>query len=491
MKFDSPFLIVYIGTSLFSVFLPMRLGYERYSLLYRGDVGSGGGEDVVIIPWRNNVSMSTTATLSSSYAREGVEVIEEDVIEGLVLSSQSSQHSSSNHHLNGNNNHDDYSFNNEHCVQNYEPNNPPPSRSNSSNSNASNISNTSNAYLLSHIDHISMASQVAPLWFTSNYFYAMSLKWTTISSSTVLASMGSIFAFLFATRSRYGDERVTKGKLMGVVLCFLGGVATTWTDVGTNNGPTPDDGSGEDLNLRHLRYLRHPASWSHKIIPRISDLDDDSSLLILLGDLAGFFSAMGYGAYTVLIRHLCPKDENRMSMQLLFGYIGLWNMVLLFPVATWVALKDNQNIPKDSSPSNSEWEESQSDNNYDNNDYDDNNNNENIHTTLTWSIFLFLLLKGLLDNVLSDYLWARAVILTSATVASVGVGLTIPMAFVADWVMGNYDTGSTQAGQVWGAVLVLLGFVFVNVNVFGEGDYSGGREELEGNFEEDGTMMGR
>jgi len=197
---------------------------------------------------------------------------------------------------------------------------------------------------------------------------------------------------------------------------------------------------------------------------------------------------MGYGAYTVLIRHLCPKDENRMSMQLLFGYIGLWNMVLLFPVAIWVALKDNQNIPKDSSPSNSEWEESQSDNNYDNNDYDDNNNNENIHTTLTWSIFLFLLLKGLLDNVLSDYLWARAVILTSATVASVGVGLTIPMAFVADWVMGNYDTGSTQAGQVWGAVLVLLGFVFVNVNVFGERDYSGGREELEGNFEEDGTM---
>jgi len=498
MKFDSPFLIVYIGTSLFSVFLPMRLGYERYSLRrYRGDGGSGSEDNVVIIPWRNNVSMTSTASSSSSYAREGVEVGEEDAIEGLVLSSQSSQHSSNNHHLNGNNNHDDYSFNDERSVQHYEPNHPPPSRNNSSISNTS--SNTSNAYLLSHTDHISMASQVAPLWFTSNYFYAMSLKWTTISSSTVLASMGSIFAFLFATRSKYGDEKVTKGKLMGVVLCFLGGVATTWTDVGsTNTVPTTpdiDDGSGGgEETLRHLRYLRHPASWSHKIIPRISDLDDDSSLLILLGDLAGFFSAMGYGAYTVLIRHLCPKDENRMSMQLLFGYIGLWNMVLLFPVAIWVALKDNQNIPTDSSSSNnSEWEESQSDNNYPHNDNNDDNNNDNIHTTLTWSIFLFLLLKGLLDNVLSDYLWARAVILTSATVASVGVGLTIPMAFVADWVMGNYDTGSTHAGQVYGAVLVLLGFVFVNVNVFGERDYNGGgggREELEGNFEEDGTIMG-
>ena len=28
--------------------------------------------------------------------------------------------------------------------------------------------------------------------------------------------------------------------------------------------------------------------------------------------------------------------------------------------------------------------------------------------------------KGLFDNVLSDYLWARAVLLTSPTVASVG-----------------------------------------------------------------------
>ena len=35
-------------------------------------------------------------------------------------------------------------------------------------------------------------------------------------------------------------------------------------------------------------------------------------------------------------------------------------------------------------------------------------------------IFLFLILKGLLDNVISYYLWARAVILTSATVASGG-----------------------------------------------------------------------
>ncbi len=66
-------------------------------------------------------------------------------------------------------------------------------------------------------------------------------------------------------------------------------------------------------------------------------------------------------------------------------------------------------------------------------------------------------LKGLLDNVISDYLWARAVILTFAIVASVGLGLTIPMAFVADSIMGDPDVES-HLGDVLGAACVLFGF---------------------------------
>ena len=55
--------------------------------------------------------------------------------------------------------------------------------------------NDAPSLLLSHLDHLSMASCVVPLWFLSNYLYAVSLWWTSISSLTVLASMGSIFAF--------------------------------------------------------------------------------------------------------------------------------------------------------------------------------------------------------------------------------------------------------------------------------------------------------
>lgn len=490
MEFDSPFLIVYIGTSLFSVFLPIRLGYERLGghnfCGYCSDHNeSGKDNNIVIIPWKNtdhvDVIVQSSIT-SSSFVNEDDDGTDS---EGLTLSKYQEQSTQeADEHI------DDYSYDNEYCVHNYEPTPHPPCNIGSERSQHNSINNISQYYLLSHRDHISMAIKVAPIWFTSNYFYAISLELTSIASSTVLASMGSIFAFGFATCTKYGDERVTKGKLLGVMLCFLGGVATTWTDVGDDSSHS-DDTTLNGGHNHHLRYLRHPASH----LPHLFDLTNkDSPIRTLFGDLAGFFSAVGYGAYTVLLRHLCPKDEDRMSMQLLFGYIGVWNMILLSPVAIWVILlSSNDGVNDDNQegghPGDSdEWEPSQS------SDFSDEEGGDtkNIHTTLTWSIFLFLLLKGLLDNVLSDYLWARAVILTSATVASVGVGLTIPMAFVADWIMGsssNDKNGNTQAGEVWGALLVLLGFLFVNVNVFGENGDNVGEEEgiaEELNFEAEG-----
>jgi solute carrier family 35 protein F5 len=401
MSFHSPFLVVYIGTSLFSIFLPSRLMYERCGCCAgrrrttsndddnNNNNNNYNHEEVVIIPWR-------------THARSG----REDGGEGIdLMTSPSITISRDNLHYVGTATEEDYG-----------PQSPPPPRN-------KHIIIT-NSMILSHQDHISMASKVAPLWFISNYFYATSLEWTSIASSTVLASTGSIFAFAFATCSRYGDERVTKWKLLGVLLCFAGGVATAWSDV---------DAYNETEKLED--------------VDPVTTNTTSSQQRFFLGDCAGLFSAIGYGAYTVLLRHLCPKDEDRMSMQLLFGYIGILNMVILLPVAIWVIISTNNDdaLVHDSIESQ------------------DSNTGSTTHTTLSRSVLLYLVLKGLLDNVLSDYLWARAVILTSATVASVGVGLTIPMAFLADWIMGN-NNYVTSGGDVVGAVLVLVGFVFVNID---------------------------
>jgi len=137
---------------------------------------------------------------------------------------------------------------------------------------------------------------------------------------------------------------------------------------------------------------------------------------------------MGYGAYTVMVRVYCPRDERCFSMQLLLGYIGLVNAVALLPIALY-SLASSSGSDGDN--------------------------------MLTWTILGFLIVKGLLDNVLSDYLWARAVVLTSATVATVGLGCTIPLAFVSDLLLGHTHVLSIRSAV--GAVSVLLGFTVVNI----------------------------
>ena len=66
--------------------------------------------------------------------------------------------------------------------------------------------------------------------------------------------------------------------------------------------------------------------------------------------------------------------------------------------------------------------------------------------------------------VCSDYLWARAVVLTSATIATVGLGLTIPLAFISDllW-MGQPGDQVVSISSITGALSVLAGFVLVNI----------------------------
>jgi len=144
------------------------------------------------------------------------------------------------------------------------------------------------------------------------------------------------------------------------------------------------------------------------------------------GDVASAVSAVGYGAYSVAIRYFCPKDEHRMSMEVMLGYVGLIIMVTLVPLILFISAKGTIDL-----------------------------------STLTFSIFSLIMLKALLDNTISDYLLSRVVILTGATVASVGLGLTIPFAFVSDMVMGRWEP---TVISVFAAICVFFGFAIVTIS---------------------------
>lgn len=154
-------------------------------------------------------------------------------------------------------------------------------------------------------DHLRVALRIAPVWFFANWSYNASLLYTSITSSTVLASTSSLFTLLFAVLVR--DETYSLLKMGGVLLGVSGGILTAL----------------------------HDASDRSR---RLQQDDESSDALALLGDFLGLVSAVGYGAYAVQTRVYCPKDESLYSMQLLLGYIGLLNMVFFSPIAIYIIL---------------------------------------------------------------------------------------------------------------------------------------------------------
>ena len=266
-------------------------------------------------------------------------------------------------------------------------------------------------------DHFYTAMYIAPVWFIANWSYNTSLIYTTITSSTVLASTGSLFTYMFAIATH--DEQINTLKFVGICLGVLGSFITTLSDTTTSTAPSQSNIAASIATSNDDFSYNDPVSDT----TNQSSSSSTTTILPMLGDLLGVISAIGYGAYAVQTRIYCPKNESLYSMQILLGYIGLCNLIVLSPFAIYLLLSGQ--------------------------------------SQLTWIIVGFLVLKGLFDNVLSDYLWLRAVILTNATTATVGLGLTIPLAFASDILLGKQ--GVLRMEQILGAITVLVGFVLVNI----------------------------
>lgn len=136
------------------------------------------------------------------------------------------------------------------------------------------------------------------LWFGANYFAAACLEYTTVASSTILASTSSIWTLLCG--SLLHVERFTVRKLLGVAASLAGVVLISSLDVG---GDT-DENRG---------------SFPHK-----------SPRELALGDAMAFLSAVLYGFYAVFMKKRIG-DESKVNMPLFFGLVGLFNVILLWP----------------------------------------------------------------------------------------------------------------------------------------------------------------
>lgn len=234
-----------------------------------------------------------------------------------------------------------------------------------------------------HMHALRAALIIAPLYFLANCLYNYSLFMTSVSSSTIISNLAASFTLLFSWLA--GLESITLPKVSGLLLCFCGAIA-----VGLND-----------------------AEGSKQVERSVS------------GDLVALLAAMGYGAYTTLIRLQLP-DEESVSMQLVLGYIGLVVLCACLPVILLLLALGVHQL---------QWQ-------------------------VSWTALGFIVLGGLCDNVFSDYLWARAVVLTSPTVATVGMSITIPFAMLSDLMLQK--SKAPPLGSLAGAGLVICGFCLVN-----------------------------
>lgn len=74
---------------------------------------------------------------------------------------------------------------------------------------------------------------------------------------------------------------------------------------------------------------------------------------------------------------------------------------------------------------------------------------------------ILVFFAGLIDNVLSDYLWAKAILLTTTTVATAGLTIQVPIAAIVDTLTGH----APHLLDYIGAAAVLIGFAGINIPV--------------------------
>ncbi|KAF6137900.1 hypothetical protein GIB67_014029 [Kingdonia uniflora] len=132
---------------------------------------------------------------------------------------------------------------------------------------------------------------IAPVWFTTEYLSSAALAKTSVASTTVLSSTSGLFTLFFG--AYFGQETLNATKIIAVFISMAGVVMTTL-------GKT----------------------WAADESLSISGTTEHS----ILGDIYGLLAALAYGLFTVLLKKSIGSNEEKVDVQKLFGYIGLFTL---------------------------------------------------------------------------------------------------------------------------------------------------------------------
>lgn len=255
--------------------------------------------------------------------------------------------------------------------------------------------------------HAKAALVVSPIWTLAQLAFDYSLLMTTVTANSMLSSSSAVFTFMVSVY--LGLDRFTWMKVGAVAAYVCGTVLVTLAD-------------------REPRGVNFDAATEADAANNALGENIESPML---GNLLALIAAGLYALYTAVMK-LYLKDDERTDMTLFFALMGIFNFLGMGAVI--LLLRAFGGLP-------------------------------GLFFALTPRYFWLACSKAFFDNVLSDYLWARAVLLTSPTVASIGLSLQIPLAASVEVVIGKPAWAAharNAALMASGTFFVLAGFAGVS-----------------------------
>ena len=258
---------------------------------------------------------------------------------------------------------------------------------------------------LSLKDTTKLSAQFCVLWFLANFATNASLAYTSVASQTMLSSTSSFFTLFIGALGHV--ETVTKPKVIGSILSFLGIALVTQSDSLQRHLPIKPTG--------HM--------------PPTEPTTDLTSWQTMIGNLLAVAGAMFYGIYSTLLK-IKVQDESMINMKIFFGFVGLFTLLFMWPSLIFLHYMGYEEFVIPTQPK-----------------------------------VIVIILVNMMITFVSDFCWAKAMLLTSPLTVTVGLSITIPVAMFGDILFKHKDM---PLEYLLGGLLILGSFVIISKNTEAE-----------------------